>query len=29
MPLEIFDHVFDCFVLEHLPQPVGALKRLI
>lgn len=23
-----FDHVFVCFVLEHLPDPVGALLRL-
>ena len=23
-----FDHIFVCFVLEHLPQPVEALKRL-
>jgi SAM-dependent methyltransferase len=23
-----FDHVFVCFVLEHLPEPVEALKRL-
>ncbi len=23
-----FDHVFVCFVLEHLPDPVGALIRL-
>ena len=23
-----FDHVFVCFVLEHLSDPVGALKRL-
>ena len=23
-----FDHVFVCFVLEHLPDPVGALVRL-
>ena len=23
-----FDHVFICFVLEHLPDPVSALKKL-
>jgi DNA-binding transcriptional MerR regulator/trans-aconitate methyltransferase len=23
-----FDHVFVCFVLEHLPRPVDALRRL-
>ncbi len=23
-----FDHVFVCFVLEHLPQPIAALKLL-
>lgn len=23
-----FDHVFVCFVLEHLPNPVAALRRL-
>jgi SAM-dependent methyltransferase len=23
-----FDHVFVCFLLEHLPQPVEALRRL-
>lgn len=23
-----FDHVFICFVLEHLPDPVGALRSL-
>jgi SAM-dependent methyltransferase len=23
-----FDHVFVCFVLEHLPQPLAALRRL-
>ena len=27
-PPERFDHVFVCFVLEHLPDPVGALVRL-
>src|SRR4051795_3423101 len=27
-PHETFDHVFVCFVLEHLPDPVGALARL-
>lgn len=25
---ETFDHVFLCFVLEHLPEPVEALKEL-
>lgn len=25
---ESFDHVFLCFVLEHLPDPVGALRGL-
>lgn len=25
---ESFDHIFICFVLEHLPQPVEALKIL-
>ncbi|MBO0693975.1 MAG: methyltransferase domain-containing protein [Acidimicrobiaceae bacterium] len=25
---ESFDHVFVCFVLEHLPQPVAALNAL-
>lgn len=25
---ESFDHIFVCFVLEHLPQPVEALKML-
>ena len=24
-----FDHVFFCFVLEHLAQPVAALKKLV
>ncbi len=24
-----FDHVFVCFVLEHLPDPAGALRALI
>ena len=24
-----FDHIFVCFVLEHLPQPVAALKCLL
>jgi SAM-dependent methyltransferase len=28
MPHEEFDHVFVCFVLEHLPDPVAALARL-
>lgn len=27
-PPDSFDHVFVCFVLEHLPDPVGALVRL-
>jgi SAM-dependent methyltransferase len=27
-PEESFDHVFVCFVLEHLRQPVEALRRL-
>jgi len=26
--VETFDHVFVCFVLEHLPDPVGALQNL-
>ncbi len=25
---ESFDHIFVCFVLEHLPQPVKALRKL-
>ncbi|WP_414470190.1 class I SAM-dependent methyltransferase [Methanobacterium sp. ACI-7] len=25
---ETFDHIFVCFVLEHLPDPVGALESL-
>jgi len=25
---ESFDHIFVCFVLEHLPRPVAALARL-
>lgn len=25
---ESFDHIFICFVLEHLPQPVDVLKKL-
>jgi len=25
---EMFDHIFVCFVLEHLPDPVAALKHL-
>jgi ubiquinone/menaquinone biosynthesis C-methylase UbiE len=25
---DTFDHVFVCFVLEHLPRPVEALRRL-
>ena len=28
MPHETFDHVFVCFVLEHLARPVEALQRL-
>ena len=27
-PEESFDHVFVCFVLEHLPRPCGALASL-
>src|SRR5674476_1541057 len=27
-PPESFDHVFVCFVLEHLAQPVAALRAL-
>lgn len=27
-PAESFDHVFLCFVLEHLAEPVTALRRL-
>ena len=27
-PPETFDHVFVCFVLEHLPQPIEALLAL-
>lgn len=27
-PAESFDHIFICFVLEHLPQPVETLKIL-
>jgi len=27
-PEESFDHVFVCFVLEHLPQPLDALLKL-
>ena len=26
MPPETFDHVFVCFVLEHLPDPVGGAR---
>jgi len=26
--LDAFDHIFVCFVLEHLAQPVGALNKL-
>lgn len=29
LPGAPFDHVFVCFVLEHLPDPVGALRRLL
>jgi len=25
---ESFDHIFVCFVLEHLPRPGDALNRL-
>jgi ubiquinone/menaquinone biosynthesis C-methylase UbiE len=25
---DTFDHVFVCFVLEHLPDPAGALREL-
>lgn len=25
---EAFDHIFVCFVLEHLPQPIAALEAL-
>lgn len=25
---EYFDHIFECFVLEHLPNPIEALKSL-
>jgi SAM-dependent methyltransferase len=28
-PAEYFDHVFVCFVLEHLARPVEALRRLV
>lgn len=30
LPFEVnsFDHIFICFVLEHLPRPLDALKRL-
>jgi len=27
-PAESFDHIFVCFVLEHLPRPVDALRSL-
>jgi SAM-dependent methyltransferase len=27
-PADAFDHVFVCFVLEHLSDPAGALERL-
>jgi ubiquinone/menaquinone biosynthesis C-methylase UbiE len=28
-PEESFDHVFVCFVLEHLQDPIGALRHLM
>jgi trans-aconitate methyltransferase len=28
LPYAEFDHLFVCFVLEHLPDPVGALRTL-
>jgi SAM-dependent methyltransferase len=28
LPYAEFDHLFVCFVLEHLPNPVGALRTL-
>ncbi|MBN1430513.1 MAG: methyltransferase domain-containing protein [Anaerolineae bacterium] len=28
-PSAYFDHVFVCFVLEHLPDPAGALEALL
>ena len=28
LAVETFDHVFVCFLLEHLPRPVEALTRL-
>ena len=28
-PEEYFDHIFVCFVLEHLPNPIDALKSLM
>jgi ubiquinone/menaquinone biosynthesis C-methylase UbiE len=28
-PDETFDHIFVCFVLEHLPHPVSALQHLL
>ncbi len=28
-PDETFDHIFVCFVLEHLPDPVSALRHLL
>jgi SAM-dependent methyltransferase len=28
-PSDHFDHVFVCFVLEHLPDPAGALAALV
>ena len=27
-PAESFDHIFVCFVLEHLPDPTAALRAL-
>jgi len=27
-PAETFDHIFVCFVLEHLSDPLGALRKL-
>ncbi len=28
-PPEVFDHIFVCFVLEHLAQPVAAVRALM
>ena len=28
-PDDTFDHIFVCFVLEHLPNPVSALQHLL